>query len=58
MATLISDERSLEQYIRDLVKTHQLTGNKFLEICAVPKLKKHCKRTGSFCQTKRTPLFF
>ena len=42
MATLISDERSLEQYIRDLVKTHQLTGNKFLEICAVPKLKKHC----------------
>ena len=42
MATLISDKRSLEQYIRDLVKTHQLTGNKFLEICAVPKLKKHC----------------
>ena len=42
MATLISDERSLEQYICDLVKTHQLTGNKFLEICAVPKLKKHC----------------
>ena len=42
MATLISDERSLEQYIRDLVTTHQLTGNKFLEICAVPKLKKHC----------------
>ena len=42
MATLISDERSLEQYIRDLVKTHQLTGNKFLDICAVPKLKKHC----------------
>ena len=42
MATLISDERSLEQYIRDLVKTHQLTGNKFLELCAVPKLKKHC----------------
>ena len=47
MATLISDERSLEQYIRDLVKTHQLTGNKFLEICAVPKLKKHC------CDMKR-----
>ena len=42
MATLISDDRSLEQYICDLVKTHQLSGNKFLELCAVPKLKKHC----------------
>ena len=42
MTTLTSDERTLEQYICDLVKSKQLTGNKFLEICAVPKLKKHC----------------
>ena len=42
MATLISDERTLEQYIGDLLKSQQLTGNKFLEFCAVPKLKKHC----------------
>ena len=42
MTTLTSNERTLEQYINDLLKTRQLSGNKFLEICAVPKLKKHC----------------
>ena len=42
MTPLTSDERTLEQYIGDLLKSQQLTGNKFLELCAVPKLKKHC----------------
>ena len=42
MTPLTSDERTLEQYIGDLLKSQQLTGNKFLEFCAVPKLKKHC----------------
>lgn len=42
MTSLTSDERTLEQYIGDLLKSQQLTGNKFLEFCAVPKLKKHC----------------
>lgn len=42
MASLKSDERTIEQYISDLLKSGQLTGSKFLEICAVPKLKKHC----------------
>ncbi len=42
MTPLTSDERTLEQYICDLLKFRQLTGDKFLEICAVPKLKKHC----------------
>ena len=42
MTPLTSDERTLEQYISDLLKSQQLTGNKFLEFCAVPKLKKHC----------------
>jgi hypothetical protein len=42
MTPLTSDERTLEQYISDLLKSGELTGNKFLEICAVPKLKKHC----------------
>ena len=42
MTSIAGDERTLEQYICDLVKSKQLTGNKFLEICAVPKLKKHC----------------
>lgn len=42
MTPLKSDERTLEQYIGDLLKSQQLTGNKFLEFCAVPKLKKHC----------------
>ena len=42
MTPLTSDERTLEQYIGDLLKSQQLTGNKFLEFCAFPKLKKHC----------------
>lgn len=42
MTTFNNDERTLEQYIGDLLKSQQLTGNKFLEFCAVPKLKKHC----------------
>lgn len=42
MTSIAGDERTLEQYIGDLLKSKQLTGNKFLEICALPKLKKHC----------------
>ena len=42
MTSLVSNERTLEQYIIDLLKSKQLTGNKFLELCALPKLKKHC----------------
>ena len=42
MTPLTSDECTLEQYIGNLLKSQQLTGNKFLEFCAVPKLKKHC----------------
>ena len=40
MASLKSDEPTIEQYISDLLKSGQLTGSKLLEICAVPKLKK------------------
>ena len=42
MTSIAGDTHTLEQYIGDLIKSKQLTGNKFLEICALPKLKKHC----------------
>ena len=42
MTSLVSNEQTLEQYIIDLLKSKQLNGNKFLELCALPKLKKHC----------------
>lgn len=42
MTSLKSDERTVEEHISDLLKANGLTGGKFLEICAVPKLKKHC----------------
>ena len=42
MTSIAGDTRTLEQYISDLLKSGELTGNKFLELCSFPKLKKHC----------------
>ena len=43
MTSLINEEQyTAEQYISGLLKSKQLTGKKFLQICGIPKLKKHC----------------